>query len=72
MTTFTVRNHSDENETSAWTCQATSMRDAAHQYLAEFWSAEQRDDGSWFSPTYEGDIDGGDLEIFEVFEGRGE
>ena len=61
--TYTVRNLSDSNEAAAWTCEATSSVDAAHQYLAEFWSAEQREDGSWTSPTYEGDIDGDDLEI---------
>ena len=36
ISTFTVRNHSDEAETDAWTCQATSSVDAAHQYLAAF------------------------------------
>jgi len=71
LQTFIVRNPSDENETEAWTCEAASMRDAAHRYLATFWSAEQRDNGTWFSPTYTGDIDGGDLEIFAVFEGCG-
>lgn len=65
MTTYTysVRNPSDENETSSWICEASSEIDAAHQYLAEWWSAEKRDDGSWYSPTYSGDIDGDDLII---------
>lgn len=62
-TLYAVRNLSDENETCPWICRATSEIDAAHQYLAEFWSAEQYDDGSWHSPTYDGDIDGDDLQI---------
>lgn len=63
MVRFSVRNPADENERREWQCMATSAVEAAHQYLAAFWSAEQREDGSWFSPTYEGDIDGDDLEI---------
>lgn len=61
--TYSVRNPSDDTETSAWTCETSSSVGAAHQYLAEFWSAEQREDGSWYSPTYTGDIDGADLSI---------
>lgn len=66
-TTYLVRNPADEHETSAWICQAVSEADAAHQYLAQFWSAYQDDEtGRWRSPTYTGDIHGGDLEITQA------
>lgn len=74
--TYAVRNPHDPDEKEAWICQAESMKDAAHLYLAEFWSAEpyeDRDgkDGTWRSPTYTGDIDGADLDILLVVDTTG-
>jgi hypothetical protein len=76
LITYAVRNQADEAETEAWECQASSAKEAAHQYLAEFWSAEQYPEGHpkagrWWSPTYTGDIDGADLEILVVFPDAG-